>query len=344
MRNYQTMSSSANIKLFIFAAIVTACVVIAPAQVPSRPAAPPARLLADLKNPSAATRREAANQLGAMRADASRALIEALSDKDAGVREAAAFALGQIASRAATERLTRLLADKDAEVRATAAFALGMLGDRRSIAVLSKAQDDADAGVRSSAVVGLGLMQDEDAVDELIEMLTDSSFDVRYDAAWSLGQIGEPDADSPLRMAVANLDLPGVNDASREAFRQAVQNALDRLRTEEHAQSAPPPRPRRATGVIAEPQRYSSTTRPARIRQSVKALATERASRARITGTVVLQVLVAADGSAVRAYVVRRLGYGLDQRAVQAILQYKFETAMQSGLPQSTWIEVEVKF
>ncbi|HKS43320.1 MAG TPA: hypothetical protein VJX74_22085, partial [Blastocatellia bacterium] len=77
MRNYQTMSSSANIKLFIFAAIVTACVVTAPGQVPSRPAQPPARLLADLKNPSAATRREAANQLGAMRADASRALIEA---------------------------------------------------------------------------------------------------------------------------------------------------------------------------------------------------------------------------------------------------------------------------
>src|ERR1044072_3043631 len=134
MRNYQTMSSSANIKLFIFAAVITACAVTAHAQVSGRPAQPPARLLADLKNPSSSTRREAANQLGAMRADASRALIEALSDKDAGVREAAAFALGQIASRAATERLTRLLADKDAEVRATAAFALGMLGDRRSIA------------------------------------------------------------------------------------------------------------------------------------------------------------------------------------------------------------------
>ncbi len=339
------MSSSANIKLFIFAAIITACAVTARAQVPGRPAQAPARVLADLKNPSASTRREAANKLGAIRAyDASRALIEALSDKDASVREAAAFALGQIATRAATERLTRLLADKDSEVRATAAFALGMLGDRRSIAALSKAQDDADAGARSSAIVGLGLMQDEDAVDELIEMLTDSSFDVRYDAAWSLGQIGDPDADGPLRMAIANLDLPGINDASREAFRQAVQNALDNLRTAENAQSAPSPRPRRATGVVSEPHRYSSVTRPARIRQSVKALATERALRARITGTVILQVLVAADGSAVRAYVVRRLGYGLDQRAVQSALQYKFDTAMQSGLPQSTWIEVEVRF
>ncbi len=344
-RGRRDIHSNAKHKLFTVGLLIALCVVTAHAQVPGRPGKPPARVLADLKSSSASTRREAANQLGAMRAyDASRALIEALSDKDASVREAAAFALGQIASRGATERLTRLLADKDAEVRATAAFALGMLGDRRSIEALSKAQDDADAGVRSSAVVGLGLMQDEDAVDELLEMLTDSSFDVRYDAAWSLGQIGEPDADGPLRMAVANLDLPGVNDASREAFRQAVQNALERLRTEENAQSAPPPRPRRATGVVSEPYRYSSVTRPARIRQSVTALATERAVRARVKGAVVLQVLVAADGRAVRAYVVRRLGYGLDQRAVQAILQYKFDTAMQSGLPQSTWIEVEVKF
>ncbi len=219
-----------------------------------------------------------------------------------------------------------------------------MIGDRHSIAVLSKAQDDADAGVRSSAIVGLGLMQDEDAVDELIEMLTDPSFDVRYDAAWSLGQIGDPDADGPLRVAMANLDLPGISDSSREAFRQTVQYALENLRTAENAQSSPSPRPRRATGVVAEPYRYSSTTRTARISQSVQTAATERASRARITGTVGLQVLVAADGRAARAYVVRRLGYGLDQRAIEAVLQYKFDTAMQSGLPQTTWIEVEVKF
>jgi TonB family protein len=339
------MSSNANIRLFIFAAIITACAVTALGQVPVKSAQSSARLIADLKNPSALARREAANQLGAIRArDALRALIEALSDKDATVREAAAFALGQISDRTVTEKLARALTDKDAEVRATTAFALGMIGDRRSLAALSKAQDDADASVRSSAIAALGLMQDEEAVDELIEMLEDSSFDVRYDAAWSLGQIGEPDADGPLRVAAANLDLPGINDSSREAFRQAVQNALENLRTEEKAQSAPAPRPRRATGVVAEPHRYSSVTRPASIRQSVKSQATERASRARITGVVGLQVLVAADGRAARAYVVRRLGYGLDQRAVEAVYQYKFDAAMQGGLPQSTWLEVEVKF
>lgn len=339
------MPSSATLKLFLFALTIAVCAATARAQLFGKPAQSPARLLADMKNPSAVVRREAANQLGAIRArDASRILGEALLDKDAGVREAAAFALGQIADRTATEKLARALADKDAEVRATAAFALGMIGDRRGTAALSKAQDDPDAGVRASAVAALGLMQDEDAVDELIEMLEDPSFDVRYDAAWSLGQIGEPDADTPLRVAVTNLDLPGVNESAREAFRQVVQNALDNLRTVEKGQSVPSARPRRATGVVSESNRYSSTTRPARVRQPVQIVATQRALRARITGTVGLQVLISADGRAARAYVVRRLGYGLDQRAVEGVLQYKFDAAMQNGLPQTTWIEVEVKF
>src|SRR3982751_3682015 len=51
-----------------------------------------------------------------------------------------------------------------------------------------------------------------------------------------------------------------------------------------------------------------------------------------------------APSSPARAYVIRRLGYGLDQRAVEAALQYRFEAATQNGLPQSTWVDVEVKF
>ena len=64
----------------------------------------------------------------------------------------------------------------------------------------------------------------------------------------------------------------------------------------------------------------------------------------KISGAVGLRLLVAADGRPARAYVIRRLGYGLDQRAVEAALQYRFEPAMQGGLPQTTWVELEVKF
>jgi hypothetical protein len=354
IRDNRAMSSGASIQLILFAATLAALIAPVRAELPSaalalqvsaKPIKAPARALSDLKSPNALRRREAANELGVARSrDATRALLEGLSDKDASVREAAAFALGQITDRAAAERLARALSDKDAEVRASAAFALGMLGDRRSIAALSKALDDEDSAARASAIIALGLMQDAEAVDEIMAMLNDESFDVRYDAVWALGQIGEPDADGPVREAIANLDVPGLTDALRESFRQEAQAALENLRTAEKAQSAPAPRPRRATGVISEPNRYSNITRSASVSQAAQAVATERAMRAHITGSVGLRALVAADGRAARVYVIRRLGYGLDQRAVESVLQYKFDTAMQRGLPQSTWIELEVKF
>jgi TonB family protein len=66
--------------------------------------------------------------------------------------------------------------------------------------------------------------------------------------------------------------------------------------------------------------------------------------RLKIGGAVGLRILVAADGRPARAYVVRRLGYGLDQRAVETALQYRFEPATLRGLPQATWVDFEIKF
>lgn len=334
-----------NVALLAAGVIVSALTSAGAAQVSVRPAPTPPAILSDLKSKYASTRREAANQLGALRArDAVRALIETLSDKEATVREAAAFALGQIASPAATDPLLRTLSDKDTETRSSAAFALGMIGSRKALSALTKSLDDADAAVRSSAIVALGLMHDDTGVDDLIELLSDSSFDARYDATWALGYIGEPEAEGPLRGTLAELDALRMPDTLREAFRQAIQTSIDDLRTAEKGASGQSSRPRRATGIIDESRRYSNATRPMIVRKQVQAVTTERAARARVSGVVGLRVLVGADGRAVRAYVTRRLGYGLDQRAVETVLQYRFDPALQSGLPQTSWIDMEVKF
>jgi len=318
------------------------------AQVPVRPASAPPGVLDDLKSSVPATRRDAAIRLGSLRArDGVRGLIEALSDKEAGVREAAAFALGQIADPGATGPLLRLLGDADPEVRASTAFALGMIGDHKAIKALSDALDDAESGVRSSAIVALGLMQDAEGVDEIIDVLNDPSFDVRYDCVWSLGQIGEPDAADHLRTALVSLDALHVSDSLREAFRQAVQSSLENLQEEERDPSG---RPRRATQVPAPPRGSSQSkdsgkiTRPAQLKQSVQPAPTERALRARVTGVVGVRALVGMSGHPVRAYVIRRLGYGLDQRAVEAVLQYKFDPPMQAGYSQTGWVDLDVKF
>jgi TonB family protein len=302
-------------------------------------------LLKDLRSNFASTRRAAANQLGAMRArNAVRGLAELLTDHDASVREATAFALGQITDRGVGALLVPLLADKDAEVRSTAAFALGMLGDRKAIDALSFALGDPAPEVQSSALVALGLMQDEEGIDEITEFLDDPSFDVRYDAAWALGQIGEPDSEKNLRGALVTVDLLKVSSESRQAYLECLRNSIDELRTEAHRiASERESRPRRVKGVVTE-NRYANESRPLRIRQEVRPLPTSRAIQAGITGSVRLKVLVSANGRAARAYVIRRLGYGLDQRAVEAMMQYKFYPAMENGLPQSTWVELEVRF
>src|SRR6266404_5991647 len=265
-----------------------------------KPVTPPERLLAGLKSKDQQNRKEAANELGAIRArGAVRALVETLSDKEPIVREAAAFALGQISDPASTGLLIPLLADSNAEVRSSAAFALGMIGDRKALDALSYALGDSSSEVRSSAIFALGLMQDEAAVDEIIEALDDSSFDVRYDAVWALGRIGEPDAEDHLRASLVSLDELRVDDSRREAFRQAVQNALEDLRTEAHAKAPADGRPRRAAGVVSE-NRYAGSARPIGIRQSVRPASTESAVHAKTGGSVKVRVLVAADGRAAR--------------------------------------------
>jgi TonB family protein len=252
-------------------------------------------------------------------------------------------AMSPSSARRSSRPLARALGDKNVEVRATAAFALGMIGERKSIQALSDALADDEPAVRSAAATGLGIMQDPAAVDELIAMLNDPSFDVRYDAVWALGYIGEPDAADHLRSAILSMESLQVSDDLREAFRQNAQNALESLRTTEYVERTrarivePPDR-------SSEPKTYSTTITPAVIQESTQAAATERAMRARLQGTVTLKVLVGADGRAVRAYVTRRLGHGLDHRAVEAILQYRFTPAKQAGLPQTTWMNIDVKF
>jgi TonB family protein len=312
-----------------------------------KPGPAPVRLLADLRSKDKGDRRDAANQLGVLRArGALRALVEALSDKDAPVREAAAFALGQISDPAATGLLVPLLADPEPSVRASTAFAIGMIADRKGAEALSYATGDADPEVRASAIFALGLMKDEAAVDELIEALDDPSFDVRYDAVWALGQIGEPDAEEPLRGALVTVDLARIDDSQRLAFRQAVQFSLESLRTEAHARATESGtnRPRRATGVVKDNRYTPPPSRPVGIHKSVKPAITDVALKARAGGSVKLRVLVGADGKAVRVYVTRRLGYGLDRRAVEAALQYRFDPELEGGLPQTTWTDMEVKF
>jgi HEAT repeat protein len=335
------MKSSLQKSSLITSLLLIAICSIGEAQIQVKPMSAPAHLIYELKSKDPNVRRAAANALGSMRArDSVRPLIQLLLDKNAGVREAAAFALGMMTDPRAVEPLLGALADKDDEVRSSAAFALGMIGERKAIRALSNALDDPSIAVRSSALVGLGLMHDIEGVEEFISMLDDPSVDVRYDAVWSIGQIDDPDAIDHLYAALVNLDLSRIDDSMLEAYSQTVQNSLARLKARQEIIT----RRRRATSSIAAIDVENRISRPVAISQSVQAAPTERAIREKVKGSVGLRVLVGAEGYAVRAYVTRRLGYGLDQRAMEAVLQYRFDPELRDGLPQTTWMNLEVKF
>jgi periplasmic protein TonB len=72
---------------------------------------------------------------------------------------------------------------------------------------------------------------------------------------------------------------------------------------------------------------------------------TDEARHAKMQGTVTLRVLVGADGRASDIRVVRGVGFGLDERAVQTVRGWKFRPARdanQRALP--AWVTIEAVF
>jgi TonB family protein len=71
---------------------------------------------------------------------------------------------------------------------------------------------------------------------------------------------------------------------------------------------------------------------------------TDEARQARIQGTVVLDVIIRADGTGKVNKVVSGLGYGLDEKAVEAFEKWKFVPGAKDGKPVDVQSEVVVNF
>jgi len=70
----------------------------------------------------------------------------------------------------------------------------------------------------------------------------------------------------------------------------------------------------------------------------------EEARKAKYQGTVVLNVEVDASGQATNVNVVRHLGLGLDEKAVEAVGQWRFQPGMKDGKAVTMQAQVEVNF
>ncbi|MGA7409069.1 MAG: TonB family protein [Bryobacteraceae bacterium] len=105
---------------------------------------------------------------------------------------------------------------------------------------------------------------------------------------------------------------------------------------------------RAATEVAAGPAPSRSTAPPVlhapSIVNRVAPAYSEEARRAKMQGTVTILVVVDPSGHAVSMRVLRKLGAGLDEKAMEAINQWRFRPGTRDGKAVSTEARVDVSF
>jgi len=70
----------------------------------------------------------------------------------------------------------------------------------------------------------------------------------------------------------------------------------------------------------------------------------EEARAAKYQGTVTLQVVISPDGQATNLKLLKGLGFGLDEKAAEAIMQWKFAPGKKDGQPVPVQATIEVNF
>ena len=174
-------------------------------------------LVRSLEDASAGIRRAAAHALGKLGDQrALEPLRQALYDGEAGVRRDAVKSLGQLK---AVEALIEALSHPDEGVRRSAVSALDDLKDPRAVEPLIAALGDEDSSVRQVACYAVRDLGDARAVEPLIECLGDSNKFVRQCAAEALGKIGDPRAIEPLKALAATEQDEYVKNKVESALR-----------------------------------------------------------------------------------------------------------------------------
>lgn len=97
-------------------------------------------------------------------------------------------------------------------------------------------------------------------------------------------------------------------------------------------------------GTGGGPYRPGSGITPPTLVREVKPDYTEEARRRAVRGEVVMEIVVRRDGAVGDVKVLQGLGYGLDERAVAAVKQWKFNPGTRKGTPVDVMVEVAMEF
>jgi protein TonB len=92
--------------------------------------------------------------------------------------------------------------------------------------------------------------------------------------------------------------------------------------------------PRRIGGGVSAPQ----------VIFQVEPEFSEEARKAKVAGNVLVNLWVDTNGNPSHVRVIRGVGMGLDEKAIEAVRQYKFRPAMENGKPVLVELNIEVNF
>ena len=70
----------------------------------------------------------------------------------------------------------------------------------------------------------------------------------------------------------------------------------------------------------------------------------EEARKAKFMGVVLVNLIVDSQGKPQNVHILRGVGMGLDEKAKEAVMQYRFKPAMEGGKPVPVEMNVEVNF
>jgi len=143
-------------------------------------------------------------------------LVHALAYKDAGIRCAAAQALGRLHASEATAPLIRAMLDSDDAVAVMAAQALGEIADPSSVEALTLMLSNASQARRVAALRALGHIGSDAALDGVVAVLRLEHGDLDEQATLALADAGP--GQIPRLLNMLESDEPRITDAACKAL------------------------------------------------------------------------------------------------------------------------------
>ena len=132
-------------------------------------------------------------------------------------------------------------------------------------------------------------------------------------------------------------------DGGQRATRQSQEEAISSDSRLENAETTPNTQGSLAVASNPAYQTGGVVSAPVLLK-SVEPELSEQARQTKVGGNVLVSLVVDTNGIPQNVQVIRGIGSGLDEKAIEAVKQYRFKPALKDGRPVVVNLKVDVNF